>query len=183
MANWAVLFFIPFLMIAYGNFRVFIYRYTTKKYSSYAPLMGAIFFFLGTMGVEKQYLKVIWFLVFLDIGTIFTIISLPFLFKEFFVNSRFCRYRVYQNDTQILTLYKFKDSQTFNWQYTAKIEPSKTPILAEFGGDWQINHQQLQLMCDHEILAIARIEGNKVIFTTTREYYSFLHHECLEWNE
>lgn len=177
MANWAVLFFIPFLMIAYGNFRVFIYCYTTKKYSSYAPLMGAIFFFLGTMGVEKQYLKVIWFLVFLDIGTIFTIISLPFLFKEFFVNSRFCRYRVYQNDTQILTLYKFKKSQTFNWQYTAKTEPSETPTLVGFGGDWQINHQQLQLMRDHEILAIAEIHHQGIMFRETQEYYQFLHHQ------
>lgn len=162
MKNWAVLFFIPFLMIAYGNFRVFIYRHTTKKYSSYAPLMGAIFFFLGTMGVEKQYLKVIWFLVFLDIGTIVTIISLPFLFKELFVNSRFCRYRVYQNDTQILTLYKFKNSQTFNWQYTAKIEPSETPTLAGFGGNWTIKNNQLYL--DEGKSAIADIDNDKLTF-------------------
>ncbi|OOR88493.1 hypothetical protein B0182_09830 [Moraxella bovis] len=31
------------------------------------------------------------------------------IFKEFFINSLFCRYRVYQDNSQILTLYKFKN--------------------------------------------------------------------------
>lgn len=83
--------------------------------------------------------------------------------KNFFINSLFCRYRVYQDDSQILTLYKFKNHQTFNWQYTKDVRDQPLPILTGLGGDWQMIGNELRLMSgDNQITAM--IDDNEIVF-------------------
>lgn len=165
MANWAVIFFIPFVLVALANLWVLTGYITQKGRSSFVPLVGVIFFVFGTLGLKDDYSGWIWLLVFLDIGTIVTLVGLPFIFKDFFINSLFCRYRVYQNDSQILTLYKFKNHQTFNWQYTQDVSDKPLPILTGFGGNWQMVGNELRLMSgDNQITAVAIIDDNEIVF-------------------
>lgn len=179
--NFLALYFVLFLLIAYGNFRVFLHQLKGKQSSSYAPLIGVMAFFIGTLGLKECPIW-IWLLVLLDMGTLIFIISLPFLFKEFFINSRFCRYRIYKNDKHNITLYKFNNHQTFNWQYSGKNEKmplDNLPRLAGMGGNWQMSDHEFYLMCDDQILAKAMIDGNAIIFNEVTKNLQLLQDERL----
>lgn len=181
--NWQILlllFFIPFILIALFNLKVLILQLLKKGNHSYVPLFGIWMFFIGTLGLENGYNKWIWLFVLLDVGTILILLWLPLLIKELFLTSRFCRYRVYQNDTQRLTLYKFKHYQSFNWQYTADTTQKHTPFLAGFGGDWLIENEYLYLNSGNDNIAIAKINHQEIVFIKTKEYYEFLQHQSLK---
>ncbi|ULJ60301.1 hypothetical protein [Wielerella bovis] len=182
MNDWKILYFLPFIFIACVNLRILLAQLRENKNSSFAPVLGLMCFFLGTLGLDKDYNPWIWLLVLLDIGTLVLIWSLPFLLKEWFINSRFCRYRVYRNNTQILTLYQFKQHRTFNWQYIGKIKPENVPVLVGFGGEWTIIDDKLHLnIVGGRNIAVADMENDELVFAEIdHEHYARLCHQRLK---
>lgn len=84
---------------------------------SYAPLIGFIFFFFGTLGWDEPIY--FWLLALLDVGTITVFLGLPFLIKELFSQSIFTHFATYKNQQQIITLYKTKNSRlAISWKNT-----------------------------------------------------------------
>lgn len=138
-------------------------------------------FFIATLGLNDDYNRLIWLLLLLDIGTVVLIIHLPFVFKEFFISSRLCCYRVYSNSSQILTLYKFKTHQTFNWQYTCKIQVDTAPVLVGFDGEWQMNDNKLYLkIIGGDTIAIADMHSDEIFFGEVFDkYYDKLQNQRL----
>lgn len=166
MNDWKILYFLPFIFIACVNLWILLAQLRENKHSSFAPVIGLMCFFLGTQGLDKDYNRWIWLLILLDIGTLVLIGSLPFLLREWLINSRFCRYRVYQNDTQILTLYQFKQHRTFDWEYIGKTQPTNKPVLLGFGGEWKIIDDKLHLnVIGGDNIALAQMENDEIVFT------------------
>lgn len=182
MNDWKILYFLPFIFIACVNLRILLAQLRENKHSSFAPVIGLMCFFLGTQGLDKDYNRWIWLLVLLDIGTLVLIGSLPFLLREWLINSRFCRYRVYQNNTQILTLYQFKQHRTFNWQYIGKTQPENVPALAGFGGEWSMIDDKLYLnVVGGRNIAVADMENDELVFAEMdNEHYARLCHQRLK---
>lgn len=185
MHDWKILYFLPFIFIVCLNLRVLLAQLRENKNSSFAPFWGLMCFFLGTQGLDKDYNRWIWLLVLLDIGTLVLIWSVSFLLREWFINSRFCRYRVYQNDTQILTLYQFKQHRNFNWQYIAKTKPENVPVLAGFGGEWSIIDNKLYLnVVGGGNIVVANLENDELVFAEIDNgHYARLCHQRLKRKE
>lgn len=93
-----------------------------------------VVFFMGVQGLPDGRPDWIWLLMLLDVSVLMVVAILLSLLKELFVGSRFCRYAVYKNDTQQITLYKFKSQQHFNWQRIRPDETTNLPAVLSFGG-------------------------------------------------
>ena len=171
MDNWQWLCFIPFVVIALANLKTLIDEVIKKQEVMYAPVVGLITFFLATLTLDKDYNCLIWLFVLFDVGTLFLIVHLPFLLKEVFIYSRFCRYRIYKNTNHLLTLYRFKNHQPFVLAY--QDQDGDNLVAVSLSGDWQITEDRLVLM-NNDILASAKMHQESITFDRVYHNFEFL---------
>lgn len=101
--------------------------------------------------------------------------SYPRLYPRPTRKNRFTLYAIYQNDKQILKLYRSKGRQIFEWEYTADIQETAYPMLSGFTGDWTISAHQIQLLAGNEIITIADIQHDDLMFEENiNPHYDFL---------
>lgn len=172
MDNWQWLCFIPFGLIALTNFKTLIDDIIKKQEVMYAPVVGLIAFFLATLTLDKDYHRLIWLFVLLDVGTLFLIVHLPFLLKELFIYSRFCHYRTYKNTNHLLTLYQFKNHQSFVLEYHYQ-DDNNLSVAISLSGDWQMMKDELVLV-DGEVVAGAVMSERVIAFDRAYQNYEFL---------
>lgn len=161
--------------IAVMNFIALVYNSIYQGSTSFVLLVGFFFFILSTLGWNEPIY--FWLLALLDIGTILGLYILPQLIIEILSQSIFTRYAIYANHEQQLTLYKTKQSQTFQWQWVADVpldKQNEQNFLAGLGGDWETVNNQLYLKAYETTLATATITENKLKFNKIKsaDYHS-----------
>lgn len=139
------------------------------------PLIGFILFALACI-LRAEAAPALWLFLFADAGTwLLCLLLIPACIQDLREKNRFTLYAIYQNDKQILKLYRSKGRQIFEWEYTADIQETAHPMLSGFTGDWTISAHQIQLLAGNEIITIADIQHDDLMFEENiNPHYDFL---------
>ena len=117
-----------FALIALYN-AISVIKSTKERHYSVTPFLGLVFFILAMMNLDNRPIW-LWLLVFLDIGTLMFVVSLP----SFIVDARREPCLMFKNNQETLTLYCADIHQSFCWGWTADELPMGVVSLS---GDWR----------------------------------------------
>lgn len=167
--------FALFAVVAIFN-AISVIKSTAERHYSVVPVVGLITFALAMINLPNPPIWA-WLLVALDIGALMLMISLPALIMDVWHSSRFCRYAIFKNEQETLTLYQSGSYQSFDWQWTADELPAVGVV--GFSGDWcqmgdewlfyrDVNSPYFKAVLAHDILTVVASDGEHTHFQHKR---------------
>lgn len=166
-----------FALIAIYN-AISVLKSSQEHHISVVPFLGLVFFVLAMLDWSNSPMW-LWLLVFLDMGTLMLMISLPALIMDVWRTSRFCRYALFVSDQEKLTLYRHGDYQSFHWQWTGDVLPMYSVV--GFSGDWcQIGDEWLFYSDDHEPYFKAVLTDDKLTMVFAHQDFVQFYHKVYQ---